>query len=134
MESNDPNSDENAPIESESAHTPPSPEPLAPTPIPFTFTGVAGEYFRIWIVNTLLSIVTLGFYWPWAMVRTRRYFYANTQLQDHSFDYLAKPINLLIGYLIVTVFFAIYVLAGVFNPLFVYPVLIIYGIAAPWMI
>ncbi len=26
------------------------------------FTGKAGEYFRIWIVNLCLSIVTLGIY------------------------------------------------------------------------
>ena len=75
-------------------------------PVGFAFTGNASEYFRIWIVNLLLSIITLGFYWPWAMVRARRYFYSNTHLDGHSFDYLAKPKNLLIGYLIVLIFFA----------------------------
>lgn len=38
----------------------------------FAFHGSAGEYFRIWIVNVLLSIVTLGIYSAWAKVRTRR--------------------------------------------------------------
>ena len=33
-------------------------------PIGFQFTGETGEYFKIWIVNLLLSVVTLGFYWP----------------------------------------------------------------------
>lgn len=68
------------------------------------------------------------------MVRTRRYFYSNTHLDGHSFDYLAKPKNLLVGYLVVLIFFAIYVVAGIFNPLFVYPVILVYGLAAPWMI
>ena len=27
---------------------------------PFRFTGSGSEYFRIWITNTFLSIVTLG--------------------------------------------------------------------------
>jgi uncharacterized membrane protein YjgN (DUF898 family) len=111
-----------------------APQVSPPQLVGFSFTGTTGEYFRIWIVNLLLSIVTLGFYWPWAMVRTRRYFYSNTHLDGHSFDYLAKPKNLLIGYLIVLVFFAIYLMAGIFNPLFVYPVILVYGIAAPWMI
>ena len=60
--------------------------------------------------------------------------YSNTHLDGHSFDYLAKPKNLLIGYLIVLIFFAIYLLAGLFNPLFIYPVILVYGLAAPWMI
>lgn len=38
---------------------------------PFSFTGSAGEYFRIWIVNIALSIVTLGIYSAWAKVRTK---------------------------------------------------------------
>ena len=30
------------------------------------FTGTAGEYFRIWIVNIALTVVTLGIYGAWA--------------------------------------------------------------------
>ncbi len=32
----------------------------------FRFTGNGGEYFRIWIVNLMLTIVTLGIYSAWA--------------------------------------------------------------------
>ena len=32
--------------------------------VPVTFTGKAFEYFKIWVPNTLLTIVTLGFYGP----------------------------------------------------------------------
>src|SRR5258707_6333866 len=46
--------------------------------VPLRFTGRAGEYFRIWIVNICLSIVTLGIYSAWAKVRRKRYFYGNT--------------------------------------------------------
>ncbi|MGI9420607.1 MAG: DUF898 family protein, partial [Geminicoccaceae bacterium] len=63
--------------------------------LPFAFTGRAGEYFGIWIVNLLLSIVTLGIYSAWAKVRTRRYFYGNTKLADSTFDYLASPVQIL---------------------------------------
>ena len=37
---------------------------------PVVFTGSGGEYFRVWIVNVLLSLVTLGFYTPFARRRT----------------------------------------------------------------
>jgi uncharacterized membrane protein YjgN (DUF898 family) len=39
------------------------------------FTGRGGEYFGVWIVNLLLTIVTLGIYSPWAKVRRLQYFY-----------------------------------------------------------
>jgi len=64
------------------------------------FSGRAGEYFGIWFVNLLLSIVTLGIYSAWAKVRTERYFYGNTRLAGASFDYLADPIAILKGRLI----------------------------------
>jgi uncharacterized membrane protein YjgN (DUF898 family) len=64
------------------------------------FSGRAGEYFGIWFVNLLLSIVTLGIYSAWAKVRTERYFYGNTRLAGASFDYLANPIAILKGRLI----------------------------------
>lgn len=64
------------------------------------FSGRTGEYFGIWFVNLLLSIVTLGIYSAWAKVRTERYFYGNTRLADSSFDYLADPIAILKGRLI----------------------------------
>ena len=65
--------------------------------MPFSFTGNATEFFKIWIVNVFLSIFTLGIYSAWAKVRTLRYFYGNTWLDGNSFSYLADPINILKG-------------------------------------
>ena len=58
----------------------------------FGFTGDAGEYFRIWIVNLFLSIVTFGIYSPWAKVRKKRYFYGHTWVADSNFEYHGNPI------------------------------------------
>ncbi len=66
----------------------------------FKFTGNAREYFRIWIVNTLLTIVTLGVYSAWARVRTKQYFYRHTRLNGSSFDYLGDPRVILKGHII----------------------------------
>lgn len=68
--------------------------------IPFRFTGNAQEYFRIWIVNVALTIVTLGIYSAWAKVRTKQYFYRNTWIEDASFEYLADPVRILKGRLL----------------------------------
>lgn len=70
--------------------------------IDFVFRGKAREYFGIWVVNVLLSIITFGIYSAWAKVRRLRYFYGNTWLDGHNFEYHAKPKQILIGRLVVT--------------------------------
>lgn len=76
--------------------------------IAFAFTGRTGEYFRIWIVNACLSIISLGIYSAWAKVRRRQYFYGNTLLQNSAFEYLADPQAILKGRVIVFVAFVLY--------------------------
>ncbi|TDT73724.1 uncharacterized membrane protein YjgN (DUF898 family) [Litoreibacter halocynthiae] len=68
---------------------------------PFDFTGNAKEWFGIWIVNLLLSIVTIGIYSAWAKVRTKKYFYNHTYVEGRNFDYHATGKQILIGRLIV---------------------------------
>ncbi|WP_233978899.1 YjgN family protein [Pectobacterium versatile] len=65
------------------------------------FHGKAGEYFAIWLVNALLTVITLGIYSAWATVRRRRYFYGNTEINGDRFDYHAQPIQILKGRLLV---------------------------------
>jgi len=98
------------------------------------FTGQAGEYFRIWIVNICLSIVTLGIYSAWAKVRRKRYFYGNTLLGDSAFEYLADPKAILKGRIVVVGGFAIYSLAGKISPLAgLAMALVVLGVL-PWLI
>lgn len=60
--------------------------------VPIEFTGSGSEYFRIWIVNLLLTLVTLGIYYPWAKVRRLRYFYGNTLVAGHAlWTFTASP-------------------------------------------
>lgn len=74
----------------------------------FSFSGSGGEYFGIWIVNILLTMVTFGIYSAWAKVRRQRYFYGNTRLAGHSFDYHARGLQILIGRIVVIVALVIY--------------------------
>ncbi len=67
----------------------------------FEFRGNAAEWFGIWIVNLLLTILTLGIYSAWAKVRTNKYFYQNTYVADRNFDYHATGMQILIGRIIV---------------------------------
>jgi len=70
------------------------------------FRGNAGEYFGIWIVNILLTIVTFGIYSAWAKVRRMRYFRGNTFLDGYSFDYHARGLQIFLGRAIVFIIIA----------------------------
>ncbi len=81
----------------------------------FEFSGTADAYFQIWIVNMMLSVVTLGIYSAWAKVRTKNYFYRHTRLDGSAFEYLADPIKILKGRLLVGGFFIAWVVAERFS-------------------
>ncbi len=102
--------------------------------IPFQFHGKALEYFKIWIVNIALSILTLGIYSAWAKVRTKRYFYSNTTLNGSSFSYLADPLIILRGRLIVLGVILLYAASVQFLPLLEFAFIIVYMIALPWIV
>ncbi len=100
----------------------------------FEFTGKGGEYFRIWIVNLLLSIVTLGIYSAWAKVRRLQYFYRNTRLDGASFEYHGTPIAILKGRIIAVVLFLLYSVAGNLNPLLGVAIFALVAVVMPWLI
>lgn len=98
------------------------------------FDGNGSEYFKIWIVNILLTLITLGLYYPWAKVRNRRYFYANSILEDRNFEYHAKGKQLFIGYFIAMLLLIIYVVIESIVPLANLIILPALFIIAPWII
>jgi uncharacterized membrane protein YjgN (DUF898 family) len=100
----------------------------------FVFDGRAGEYFRIWIVNLALTILTLGIFSAWAKVRTQRYFYGNTRLAGVPFEYLAKPIPILKGRIIAVILFSGYVLAGQYNIGLQLVLALFIAVLTPWLI
>lgn len=79
------------------------------------FTGSGSEYFRIWIVNLLLVLVTFTLYYPWAKVRRLRYFYGNTLVDGAPLGFHGNPRRMLRGYLLVGLLFGLYSLAGQFS-------------------
>ncbi len=101
---------------------------------PVSFTGEAGEYFRIWIVNLALTIVTLGIYSAWAKVRKERYFYTNTSVDGHHFDYHANPKSILIGRLIAVAMLGLYFASGYLHPFAPFAVVIFIFLVSPWII
>ncbi|MDA0119385.1 YjgN family protein [Vibrio sp. T11.5] len=101
---------------------------------PISFKGKGGEFFGIWIVNVLLSIITLGIYSAWAKVRTKRYFYGNTYVDNDNFEYHAVPMQILKGRLVAVAVLVIWAVANAFFPVVSAVLLLAFYIALPWLL
>lgn len=101
---------------------------------PVVFTGKTGEYFGIWIVNLLLSLVTLGIYSAWAKVRRKKYFYQNTLIDNVGFDYHANPLSILKGRSIAFVVFLIYAFAETLGTYVPTIIMLILFLLLPWLV
>jgi uncharacterized membrane protein YjgN (DUF898 family) len=101
---------------------------------PFKFTGSGSEYFRIWITNSFLSIITLGIYSAWAKVRRTRYFYGNIQLAGATFDYHGKPTSILKGRVVAVLLLGGYQIASETTRTLAGALFLALLIAMPWLI
>ena len=98
------------------------------------FHATARDYFRIWIVNLCLTLLTLGIFSAWAKVRKKRFVYSHITLGGTPFQYLGQPIPIFKGRLIAVVGFLIYYISSHFFTSLVPWVLGAGFIAAPWVI
>jgi len=98
------------------------------------FKGSGSEFFQIWIVNLILSILTLGIYSAWAKVRTKRYLYGNTSIEGASFEYHADPITILKGRLIAFAALIVYSVITQIYPISNIVFLSVFALIVPWII
>ncbi|MEM6609770.1 MAG: YjgN family protein [Pseudomonadota bacterium] len=100
----------------------------------FEFRGTAREWFGIWIVNLLLSIITVGIYSAWAKVRRLKYFYNNTYMDGRNFNYHATGKQILIGRLIFIAGYIVFSLAISLSPIVGGALAIALLVVIPWLV
>jgi len=74
------------------------------------FFGKGSEFFGIMIVNWLLTLITLGIYYPWARAKTLKYVFGSTALNDDRFHFSGTGQEMFIGFLKVIVFLVVFYL------------------------
>lgn len=89
------------------------------------FLGNGKEWFKIIIINWLLTILTLGIYYPWARAKSLRYMYGKTVLNNEHFHFSGTGkemfrgfIKVILGYVLLSVLIGVIslitpILAGV---------------------
>lgn len=84
-----------------------------------SFHGKGSDLFGIIIVNWLLTIVTLGIYYPWAKAKQLKFFYGATALKDDFFTFHGTGNEMFKGFiksiLIFTVLFSIFYIFSYFE-------------------
>ena len=103
-------------------------------PINVNFLGTGREYFGIWIVNLILTIITLGIYSAWAKVRRETYFKNNTRFFNAGFGYHATGGQIFKGRLIVFIVLLLVNIISSVQPLFGLIVAPIFIILLPWIL
>lgn len=101
---------------------------------PFEFTGTGSEYFRIWVVNVLLTLATFGVYSAWAKVRRLQYFYRNTRVAGAIFDYHGDPKAILKGRVLALMLFAAYNIAAKVSAVALGIVVLMLVAVMPWLL
>lgn len=100
----------------------------------FIFHGKGNKYFIISLVNVLLSIITLGIYIPWALVRSRRYVYENLELNGARFGYHAKGGALFLSWFVLLVLYVGAIIINQFQPLAATLVFLFLMIISPFLL
>ena len=98
------------------------------------FTGSGKEYFGIWIVNVILSIITIGIYSAWAKVRRETYFKNNTTITDIGFGYHATGLQIFKGRVIAFIALVVINVASTFVPLISVAMVIAIIFLSPWIL
>src|SRR3984957_8946537 len=124
--------DSRAAMDTVSENASPSQAHFAPQPL--RFTGSGAEYFGIWIVNLLLTIVTLGIYSAWAKVRRLKYFYRHTELAASSFDFHGSLIRILFGRVLALAMLIGYNVSVRLHSPLTLVVIVVLAIALPWLL
>lgn len=78
----------------------PKEEPIVLPPKMLSFHGQGSTYFGIAFVNFLLTIFTLGLYYPWAKAKNRQYIWNETELDGSRFVFHGTGKEMFRGFVI----------------------------------
>lgn len=79
------------------------------------FKGEGNAFFGIVIVNWLLTIVTLGIYYPWAKAKTLQFMFGQTTLNDDAFAFHGTGKEMFKGFIkAIVLFICLAAVMGIF--------------------
>ncbi|MGE5356620.1 MAG: YjgN family protein [Deltaproteobacteria bacterium] len=83
---------------------------------PLGFFGEGSRYFGIWVVNIILTILTLGLYYPWAKVANRKYLWNSTAIGEDRFVFHGTGNEIFKGFVIAYLIIVVTIIMSAFSP------------------
>ncbi len=77
-----------------------TPEPVKPRYSNLSFHGQGSTYFGIVALNVVLTLVTVGLYYPWAKAAYRKYLWNETEFKDSRFVFNGTGKEMFKGFVI----------------------------------
>ena len=79
----------------------------------FSYHGTGGELFKIFFVNIILTVLTLGLYFPWAKAKILTYHFSNTEFKGTRFAFHGTGKEMFKGF--IKAYIILGVLFGAYN-------------------
>ena len=79
-----------------------------------SFIGKGIDLFKIQIVNSILTTITLGLYYPWAKAAKLQYLYSQVIFEDHPLSFTGTGKEMFKGFIKVVGFFVAFGLLFLF--------------------
>jgi uncharacterized membrane protein YjgN (DUF898 family) len=91
---------------------------VAITDLQTEYVGTRAQLFRLALLTSVLTVLTLGLYRFWMKTRLRRYYWSAIRPGGQALEYVGQPLEKLLGFLIAVVFLAFYI--GIVNLILIF--------------
>jgi uncharacterized membrane protein YjgN (DUF898 family) len=87
----------------------------------FSFHGKAMQYLGLSLYNLLLTVLTLGLYYPWAKCAIRKFLWQETEIDGSRFEWHGTGKEMFKGFVKAYLIFGSFILIVNFGPMFLPP-------------
>ena len=91
---------------------------MALTRLQTEYVGTRGRLFRLALISSFKTVLTLGIYRFWMKTRLRRFYWSAIRPGGQPLEYVGEPLEKLLGFLIAVVILAFYI--GIVNLLLMF--------------
>ena len=99
-----------------------------------TFHGSSMQYLGLALYNLLLTVLTLGLYYPWAKSAIRKFLWQETEIDGSRFDWHGTGKEMFRGFIKAYLFLGLFFLLINFGPMFLPPSSVIWVVLFSYLV
>jgi len=103
-------------------------------PYKVSFHGSYMAYLGLALYNLLLTIITLGIYYPWAKCAIRKFLWQETEIAGSRFEWHGTGMEMFKGFIKAYLFFGTLLIIINFGPMFLPPEMLVWCILASYIL